>query len=631
MRLSAVFSCQKIIAESVAMLPLILYRRTGKNRNPAIEMPLYSALYLLANPEMTSFDFRAAMTGRAVRTGNAFAQIVRDGAGRVIELWPLLRGEVRVARDEMGELIYVLTRADGSRRVFQRSEILHLKGLSGDGMIGYSPISEARNAFEQGAVQDEYSRAFYANGGRPGGVLEVPELLDDEAYGRIKESWNEAHGGAENVGKIAILEQGTKYNPVSVSQSDQQFLEQKKLTRDEIAAIFRVPSHMLNSAERATFASVEESGQQFVTYCLGAWITQWEQTVARDCLVAEQRTIYYAKHTVQALLRGNNASRAEFYSKGLLSGWTNINEVRDLEDLNPITGGDTNFVPLNMAPLSSVVSPQPQQPAQRSEEHVCTCGQAHEERSEQRAAGDATETLRVGRVRLANAQKSLFEDAAKRMVKREVRDVQKAVEKYLRKRGAADFLAWLDDFYRNSDFTSAVKDAFWPILRAYAEQVANLIGDELSQDAAAVDVQQFISDYLDNVSIQWSAGSRTQLENLLADDGGADPAAAIEAQLAHWDAVKPGVVAQQQAYESLNAMSVAIYQSFDVPSLRWVASGKSCPFCQKLSGRRVKTGGFFVEHGHEIDGGAVAGVMQVKNSRRHAPLHGGCDCIVTAG
>lgn len=357
MRVATVYACQKIIAEGVAMLPLFLYRKEGRNKFPASELPLYEALHVLPNPEMTAFGLRSTMMTRAVREGNAFAQIVRNGFGQVIELYPLVNGYMRIERDANSDLLYVWTRMDGSRRYFRVHEILHLRGLSGDGIVGYSPISEARNSFETATVMDEYNRAFYENGGRPSGVLESPELLDNGAAERMRKSWEEMNGGVKNAGKIAVLEQGTKYTPINIAQTDQQYIEQKKLSREEIASIFRVPAHMLNALDRATFASVEEMSQEFIDYTLTPWLVQWEQTIYKDLLSVSERKIYYAKHAVQALLRGNNDSRAKFYATGIQWGWTSVNEVRELEDLNAIADGDQYFMQLNMTTLERIGQP----------------------------------------------------------------------------------------------------------------------------------------------------------------------------------------------------------------------------------------------------------------------------------
>lgn len=638
-QISAVFACKRIIAESIAMLPLVLYRKNGKTRLSASERPLHRVLNLLANPDMTSFDLRSALMGHVVDRGNGFAQVVRNRAGEVIELWPLLSGSVKVARDQGGEIYYIYYRADGSRRIFQRSEILHIRGLSGDGIVGFSPISEARMAFQQARVMQDYNLAFYENGGRPGGVLENPGLLDDEAALRIEESWNKAHSGPNKVGRIAVLEQGTKYTPINVAQADQQFLEQKKLNRQEIAAIFRVPSHMINDLERATFSSAEEMNQEFIDYTLGPWLVQWEQSISRDLLLEEERPTFYAKHTVQALLRGNNQSRADYYTKMLQWGATTINEVREHEDLNPIGDGDMPFVPLNMVPLNQAmkVLGSPQAPTSGNRgltgEAGCTCGQRHDDgQPERRAEGDdPVEDLRISRVEMARSMQSVFEDAARRMVRREVRDVQRAAEKYLGKRSIDDFQRWLEDFYRGEDFTPAVRDAFKPLLLTMARQAMLAASAELGKKSPGLvtSLREFVDRYIASFADGWSASSRQQLIALIETLAeGEDPSEAVRSRLSEWEETKPEKTGLQQAFEALNALIVASYAYLGVKRLRWSASGQSCPFCLSLNGQFAGIDEYFLQAGSQIEGGAELGVMSVKRNTKHGPLHRGCDCVV---
>lgn len=634
-QISAVFACKRIIAESIAMLPLVLYRKVGKTRLPASERPLHRVLSLLANPDMTSFDVRSALMGHVVERGNGFAQVVRNRAGEVIELWPLLSGSVKVARDQGGEIYYIYYRADGSRRIFQRSEILHIRGLSSDGIVGFSPISEARMAFQQARVMQDYNLAFYENGGRPGGVLENPGLLDDEAALRIEESWNKAHSGPNKVGRIAVLEQGTKYTPINVAQADQQFLEQKKLNRQEIAAIFRVPSHMINDLERATFSSAEEMNQEFIDYTLGPWLVQWEQSISRDLLDEDERSTYYAKHTVQALLRGNNQSRADYYTKMLQWGATTINEVREHEELNPISAGDSAFVPLNMVPLEQAVKMLSQSATQnslRSMNDECSCGQRHDNgRPELRAEDDPVEDLRMSRVEMARSMQSVFEDAARRMVRREVRDVQRAAEKYLGKRSIDDFQRWLEDFYRGEDFTPAVRDAFKPLLLTMARQAMLAASAEMGKKSPGLvtSLREFVDRYIASFADGWSASSRQQLIALIETLAeGEDPSEAVRSRLSEWEETKPEKTGLQQAFEALNALIVASYAYLGVKRLRWSASGQSCPFCLSLNGQFAGIDEYFVQAGSQIDGGAELGVMSVKRNTKHGPLHRGCDCVV---
>jgi HK97 family phage portal protein len=261
--------------------------------------------------------------------------------------------EVKRAPD--GALLYEYQEGSGRRRTWPAAEILHIRGLSGDGLLGYSPVGVARRTFERKQMMEQFEAGFYANGAQPGVVLKHPGQLSDKAYSRLLESWEARHRGPSNSNKAALLEEGMDVVAMGVPQADAQFLDSQKLTRAEIAGLFRVPSHMINDLDRATFSNIEQMSLEFVIYTLTPWLVLWEQAIGRDLLAADERKRFYAKHKIQALLRGDNASRAAFYSTGLQWGYFSINDVRELEDLSPVANGDANFVPLNMVPLAQAV------------------------------------------------------------------------------------------------------------------------------------------------------------------------------------------------------------------------------------------------------------------------------------
>jgi HK97 family phage portal protein len=655
MALATVFACVRVLSESVSMLPLVLYERTKDGRRRADNHPLSVILQSLPNPEITSVELRMALMGHLALWGNAYAQIVRAGGGRVLELWPLRPDSIEIQRAPDGTLVYAYATENGSKTYFPKSEIFHIRGISSDGLMGYSPVATARRSFESANERSQYQSAFYANGARPGGVLRHPGKLSDAAYNRIRSSWETRHQGAANANRVAVLEEGMDYAGVGIPQSDQQFIQQEQLDAARIASIFRVPSHMVNDLERATFSNIEEMSQEFVDYSLAPWFVVWEQAIARDLLTESERRKYYAKHVAQALLRGNATTRSQFYSTGLQWGYFSINDVRGLEDLNSIEGGDQHFVPLNMVPLdqaAAVAAAQAQaqatpvaEQAQRSVEHPegCTCG-AHAQRSlvtvtSETVTPGATraeevEDLRVRRVELALAELPLLEDIAQRLVRREVRDVSKALDKYLKKRasGQDEFGQWLKDFY--ADFNHVVEDAHRAALNSYARQAMLAAASELKQKPKGLtdDLRQFVGEYLSAMGNQWAASSRYQLEALLSDAtaDGVDPAPLVEERLAGWEKTRPKKHADGQAFEALNAFVIASYGSYKVTRWQWVSSGKSCPFCRSLDGKIAGKEVWFVPAGGSVDAGDGSPAMLIRRNVGHGPLHAGCDCIVVA-
>ena len=361
MQMTAVFACVRVLAESIASLPLHVYRRSENgNQEKAETHPLYFLLHDEPNPEMTSYSLRETMMVHILLYGNAYAQILRNGRGEVVGLYPLLPNKMRVERDDKtGLLYYSYTRFDkepptmeGNTVILPPEDVLHIPGLSMDGLVGLSPIAACRNAVGAGLAADEYSSKYYANGAAPMGILETPTLIKNPDL--LRQSWNEAFGGSRNAGKVAVLEQGTTFKAISLSPQDSQLLETRKFSVEEICRIFRVPPHMVQNLERATFNNIEQMSLDFVMYSLMPYLKRWEQSMSRSLLTQEEKKRLVIQFNVDGLLRGDYKSRMEGYSIGINNGFLCPNDVRRLEgfDLIPAEqGGDTFLVQGAMIPL----------------------------------------------------------------------------------------------------------------------------------------------------------------------------------------------------------------------------------------------------------------------------------------
>ena len=347
MRCSAVYACVRILAESVAALPLHVYEYMSKGKERAINHPLYFLLHDAPNDEMTSFNFREVMMTHLLLHGNCYAYIQRDksGTGRVAGLHPLMANRMSVERDDNGQIIYRYTPTKGEAQIkdsatviYQRQEILHIPALGFDGMIGYSPIAMARNAIGVAIACEEFGAKFFENGARPSGILEHPGIIKNTD--KLREEWQKIYGGSRNTGRVAILEEGMKYQSISIPPNDAQFLDTRKFQLNEIARIFRVPPHMLADLERATFSNIEHQSLEFVMYSLMPWLARWEQNLAKALFTASERGKYFVKFNVDGLMRGDYQSRMQGYSIGRQNGWLSANDIREMEDLNPISEAD---------------------------------------------------------------------------------------------------------------------------------------------------------------------------------------------------------------------------------------------------------------------------------------------------
>ena len=363
MQMTAVYACVRILSEAIAGLPLHMYRYKDEGgKEKATGHTLYHLLHDEPNPEMTSFVFRETLMTHLLLWGNAYAQIIRNGKGEVIALYPLMPNRMEVNRDANGMLYYVYQKSsddaptmEGSSVILSPSEVLHVPGLGFDGLVGYSPIAMAKNAIGLSMAAEEYGAKFYANGAAPSGVLEHPGVLKDPA--KVRDSWNAAFGGSSNSHKVAVLEEGLKYTPISISPNEAQFLETRKFQIDEIARIFRVPPHMVGDLEKSSFSNIEQQSLEFVKYTLDPWVVRWEQSLSRALLSETEKKSYFFKFNLEGLLRGDYQSRMQGYSIGIQNGFMCPNDVRELENLDLIPdelGGNKYMVNGNMVDLKNV-------------------------------------------------------------------------------------------------------------------------------------------------------------------------------------------------------------------------------------------------------------------------------------
>ncbi|MCR5442986.1 MAG: phage portal protein [Sphaerochaetaceae bacterium] len=361
MQMTAVYACVRILSEAVAGLPLHLYRYTEDgSKEKALDNSLYPLLHDEPNPEMTSFVFRETLMTHLLLWGNAYAQIIRNGKGEVMALYPLMPNKMEVSRDENGQLYYQYSRSTDEANAKNRDssvklspyDVLYIPGLGFDGLVGYSPIAMAKNAIGMAIACEEFGAKFFSNGASPSGVLEHPGILKDPA--RVRDSWNAAYGGSANSHKVAVLEEGMKYTPISISPNEAQFLETRKFQINEIARIFRIPPHMVGDLEKSSFSNIEQQSLEFVKYTLDPWVIRWEQSLSRALFSPEEKKNLFFKFNVEGLLRGDYQSRMTGYSTARQNGWMSANDIRELEDLDRIPaeeGGDLYLVNGNMLPL----------------------------------------------------------------------------------------------------------------------------------------------------------------------------------------------------------------------------------------------------------------------------------------
>lgn len=359
MRLSAVYSCVRVLSETFAILPFKLYkRRKDGGRDEVRDHWLYRLLAKCPNAWQTPFEWREMMMGHLCLRGNAFNQIVIDARGEITSLVPIHPDRIQCQLLTDGSFNYLVKQLDGRTATLTRGEVWHIRGLSSDGYVGMSPLELAAEVFGLGLAAQSYGARFFANDAKPGGWLELTgKFADDAARQSFKTAWAAAQSG-NNRGKTAVLEGGMKYHELELNNSDAQFLETRKYSRSEIASIFRVPPHKIGDLEKATFSNIEQQSLEFVNDTMTPWAERWESSIETflllDGMPGDDLEVEF---DFANLLRGDSAARGTYYTGGINGGWLTRNEARISEGLNPIDGLNEPLRPLNMVENSQASAP----------------------------------------------------------------------------------------------------------------------------------------------------------------------------------------------------------------------------------------------------------------------------------
>ena len=360
MRLAAVYACVRILSETMASLPLVVYRaRADGGKDRLTDHWLYRLLGKKPNRYQNPFEWREMLQGHLALRGNAFCQILANGRGEITELIPIHPDRVRMELLTEGDYRYRIQNQAGHELVLPRGEIWHLRGLSSDGLLGLSPIELSRESLGMALAAQDYGARFFNNDAKPtGGWIEFPgNFKDAEAKRVFRESYQAAQSGA-NRGKVLVLENGMKFHEVGVTNKDAQFLELRKFQITDIARLFRVPPHMIADLDRATFSNIEQQSLEFVMHTMTPWAERWEASIEADLMLdGDELEIEF---DFANLMRGDAASRSAYYQSGIQNGWLTRNEARIAENLNPIKGLDQPLRPLNMVEEEDAEEQEPE-------------------------------------------------------------------------------------------------------------------------------------------------------------------------------------------------------------------------------------------------------------------------------
>lgn len=364
LKLGVLWACVDIRAKAVAILPWSVFQRTKTGRKEDSAHALQWLLHNQPNPEMTPYQFKHLLVAHRLLWGNAYCEIERDRSGRVMWLWPITPDRVRVDRDQNGVLFYRIRNAGTGDSIIEAEDMLHFRGMGFDGTQGYSVIRYAAQTIGLGMAMEEFGSSFFGNGANPGLILEHPKTLSPTATKNLEESVQRRSGG-KNSQRPFVAEEGMKVHKLTVPPEEAQFVQSRNVNVLDICRWFCVPPHKVAALDRATYNNIEHQGIEFVTDAVLPDVTQMEEEVNLKCFGRQQRGVLYTKMNLAALLRGDMKARYESYQIGHQNGWLNADEIRSLEEMNPIPSGlgKLYIVPSNFTTRERMKVGEPAKPA----------------------------------------------------------------------------------------------------------------------------------------------------------------------------------------------------------------------------------------------------------------------------
>lgn len=625
---AAVWCAVMQISSAVATLPLKLYARLdngGKKEENG--HPVWSLLTVGPNPEMVSNAWRSSGTLQLLLRGNMVNELRLNGAGDVVEIWPVTKPVRRVVKPS-GRTFYEVKGAGGGDPdvILTRDRAMHILGLSPDGYWGYSPVTLARESLGFGLATEAYGAAFFGNGGTPLGFLVHPMSITREGRQRIRESYEETHGGPDNAHKVGVMGEGIKWEQVGLSAEDSQFLQSREFQVREVARWFNIPPHKIRDLEHATFSNVEEENIEYINDTIQPWLNTFEQAINHQILSASDRANgLFAEFNVKGRLKGDAEKRAQFYNSQFQTGAMSPNEIRQAENNNPIEGGDSAFVPLNLVPIE-------QAGALTVDERAQLLAAENGGDTEVRQLGSGQERRSVlGRQRLVANFSEPLQDAFGRMVRGEIRNVRRGME---RNPDQVSFVKFLRQYYRDEhpEFIRSVVDpTLGPLGRAIGDEAAN----EVDTGLEPPEVEPMVESYLDNFSNRASAASRYELLDIVENQ--VDYDGSLEERWQLWlDGSESALPRNerhqhQESQQMSNFVARSVFAGMGVTLLRWHAVGKNCPYCDALSGKVVGIEQSFFSAGESFHPEGAASPLLIRRNTFHPPIHKGCDCLITPG
>lgn len=654
---SVVFNAITLSSGWVGSLPCKLFRsRDDGGKEEAREHPAHQVMRWRPNPRMSAMAYKEAKHAHVLTRGTGYSEIVRNGRGQVVELWPLNPDQTRSRTLDDGTLVFE-TNIDGERILLPEQKVLHVPGLGSDGLTGWSVISLARQSIALGLGMEEYSARFFGNASTPRGVLTTDGQLDDEAAKKLKSRWEQAQGGLDQAHRVAVLEDGLTFDSIGLSAEDAQLIEGREFGVDEVARWFNLPSSKLKASRAEPRANVEQENINAKTDHLVPWVTRWEQALTNQLLTERERQEgLFFEFQLQGFERGDMDARGSFYSELFGAAAITPNEIRSKENMNPIEGGDTAFVQMQDIPVDQAGSLSASERAM-----VVAAGQGDgdalravaevrrlelEDAREGRkllASGESRQDEVGAQLRLRRSFRPLLREAFGRMVRAESQDLLSEAPR-LFEQGPNAVLRFLDHFYaREGPIAGIIDRTARTTMEAYAQASWDAALEQVdAEDVKDRRLDEFMrgpTGYIATYRKSYSASGRGQLQSLVTEAD--DPRTAFEQRLDEWQhgggaegapedrPTRAEKQANKQTVKLGEATRMMAWGAAGVASKMWRTTGPSdCPMCEKLEGTIVRIRSTFVDQGSELVGTDDTTTIIPSNPVRHAPLHGGCDCLL---
>ena len=624
-RCATAYACINILSRDKSALPLKLYeRKAGGGRAEVTQHPVAQWIKR-PNPLMTSTIYRRRGWASVHTYGNDYSEIVRDGLGG-LTTWPLNAERMRVRVTDGVKTFEYTPTGEIQPRKLTSDQVLHNFGLSFDGFSGVSPIRWNMDAFGSTIALNEYGASYFTSP-QPKTILTHPTGFDTEDdKTEFVNSWNKQFMGKRGLATVAVLPRGMDVaQTLKIPNNEAQFMETQRWNKEVLAQVFLVPLHRLNGLDRATFSNIEHQALEYLQYTLMPDLVSMEQAIEAAFLTPDERTQYYVKHNVDALLRGDFKTRMEGLSIAVHGGMNTVNEARARLDLESVPGGDESLVPLNLGPLSTMTGEPKAEPEEEEDE---------DQVQENMAAGLTPAEVRgsIGRRDTTQRYAGPIESVYARILQQDAKAIR-AVSPQVLSRTAESFAEWLGKYTQaqNEKVAAALKPQFL----ALAVDIASQSALEIGLDTAG-DVAQSVDDYATIAARNWGRSTTNQLSivALKAEQAGENVAEAIEDRLVNWEDGGAGRSrserwGQREAFLLSNITSRETF-SANGYGLVWVTFGRSCPFCSAMRGKRVTKGQQFLGK-TDFNPSGAKGPLKIKRNLMNPPLHKGCNCMLVPG